>query len=103
MTNRKKPVLLEYAWKGALAEACEQLERLDRHARAKLDYEFIDKMFSVYMATAPEKDRTRKKALAAVAAAHRPPISERKVEMALAKMAKKSQAPRRADDGLDDF
>jgi len=86
------PVLVKYAGIGALAEAREQLQQLDRDARAKLDYELIDKMFATYLDTAPEKDRTRQKALAAVASAHRPPISERKVEMALEYMKQKREA-----------
>jgi hypothetical protein len=91
------PVLVKYAGVGALAEAREQLDQLDRDALAELDYELIDKMFTTYMITAPEKDRTRKKAIEAVRKAYTPaistgPISVRKVEMALAEMEKKRQA-----------
>jgi hypothetical protein len=99
VANRKKndPVLLRYARQGALAEARDQIAKLDRGARAKLTYEFIDQHVSMAMADGC----TRKQAISF--AMERFGVSERTVEKAIAYMDERGRAPRADRDGLEDF
>jgi hypothetical protein len=95
--SNNDPVLSKYASKGALAEAREQIEQLDRDARAKLNYELIDQHIQMAM-----KDGcTRKQAISF--AMERFGVSERTVETAIAHISEDRPSPHPLDDGQHDF
>ena len=79
-------VLRRFAWKGALADAQEQIAKLDDDARAKLRYELIDQHASMAM-----KDGCSRGA-AIRFAMKRFGVKERTVETALKYMKQKREA-----------
>src|SRR5262249_27248893 len=92
------PVLQKYASKGALAEAREQIENLDRDAQAELRYELIDQHVSIAM----KNGCSRKSAI--YYAMERFGVHERTVETALAYMNERGRAPPHPlDDGRNDL